>query len=72
MGADRAAAAEAVAAGPRAHGRPARSAERDPLHGAQRGRLAAAVARTGTWKIEIVRRCDRHRFVVLPKRWIVV
>ena len=25
----------------------------------------------GTWKIEIVRRCDRHRFVVLPKRWIV-
>jgi transposase len=23
------------------------------------------------WKVEIVRRCDRHRFVVLPKRWIV-
>jgi transposase len=21
--------------------------------------------------LEIVRRCDRHRFVVLPKRWIV-
>ena len=34
-------------------------------------KMAAAVARTGTWKIEIVRRCDRHRFVVLPKRWIV-
>ena len=33
--------------------------------------MAAAVARTGTWKMEIVRRCDRHRFVVLPKRWIV-
>jgi transposase len=25
----------------------------------------------GKWKIEIVRRCDRHRFVVLSKRWIV-
>ena len=33
--------------------------------------MAAAVARTGAWKIEIVRRCDRHKFVVLPKRWIV-
>ena len=33
--------------------------------------MAACAARTGTWKIEIVRRCDRHRFVVLPKRWIV-
>jgi transposase len=21
--------------------------------------------------LEIVRRCDQHRFVVLPKRWIV-
>ena len=29
------------------------------------------VARTGTWELEIIRRCDRHRFVVLPKRWIV-
>jgi transposase len=34
-------------------------------------KMAAAVARTGTWTLEIVRRCDRHRFVVLPKRWIV-
>jgi len=34
-------------------------------------KMAAAVARTGTWKIEIMRRCDRHKFVVLPKRWIV-
>jgi transposase len=33
--------------------------------------MGAAVARTGPWKIEIVRRCDRHRFIVLPKRWIV-
>ena len=39
--------------------------------GYQGPRMAAAAARTGTWKIEIVRRCDRHKFVVLPKRWIV-
>ena len=29
------------------------------------------VKRTGTWTIEIVKRSDLHRFVVLPKRWIV-
>ncbi len=39
--------------------------------GYQGPKMAAAVARTGTWTMEIVRRCDRHRFVVLPKRWIV-
>ena len=39
--------------------------------GHQGPKMAAAVARTGHWTIEIVRRCDRHRFVVLPKRWIV-
>ena len=33
--------------------------------------MQAAVARTGPWELQIVRRCDRHRFVVLPKRWIV-
>jgi transposase len=33
--------------------------------------MAAAVALTGTWTLQIVRRCDRHRFAVLPKRWIV-
>ena len=33
--------------------------------------MTATVAHTGTWTLEIVRRCDRHRFVVLPKRWIV-
>ena len=33
--------------------------------------LAASVARTGMWELQIVRRCDQHRFVVLPKRWIV-
>ena len=39
--------------------------------GYQGPKMAAAMARTGTWSLEIVRRCDRHRFVVLPKRWIV-
>jgi len=34
-------------------------------------KMAAVVARTGTWKMAIVRRCDRHRFAVLPKRCIV-
>jgi len=33
--------------------------------------MAAVVARTGSWALEIVRRRDRHRFVVLPKRWII-
>ena len=33
--------------------------------------MARAVARTGTWRVEIVKRSDLHRFVVLPKRWIV-
>jgi hypothetical protein len=27
--------------------------------------------KTGTWKIEVVKRNELHRFVVLPKRWIV-
>src|SRR3954452_3264792 len=39
--------------------------------GYQGQKMQAAVARTGTWELQIVRRCDRHRFVVLPKRWIV-
>ncbi len=39
--------------------------------GYQGPKMAATVARTGTWALEIVRRCDQHRFVVLPKRWIV-
>ena len=34
-------------------------------------KMAAIVASTGAWTLETVRRCDRHRFVVLPKRWIV-
>jgi transposase len=34
-------------------------------------KAAAAVAATGSWTLEIVKRSDAHRFVVLPKRWIV-
>jgi putative transposase len=33
--------------------------------------MAKAIAATGSWKIEIVKRSDLHRFVVVPKRWIV-
>jgi transposase len=32
---------------------------------------AKAVADTGRWVLEIVKRTDAHNFVVLPKRWIV-
>jgi transposase len=39
--------------------------------GYQGPKLAKTVAATGTWKLEIVKRTDVHRFVVLPKRWIV-
>ena len=39
--------------------------------GYQGRKTEAAVARTGFWQLQIVRRCDRYRFVVLPKRWIV-
>jgi transposase len=39
--------------------------------GYQGRKMEAAVARTGAWELQIVRRCDKHRFVVLPKRWIV-
>src|SRR5215210_6570269 len=39
--------------------------------GYQGRKMEAAVARTGPWELQIVRRCDCHRFVVLPKRWIV-
>jgi transposase len=33
--------------------------------------MAATVARTGTWIIEIVKRSNLKHFEVLPKRWIV-
>lgn len=39
--------------------------------GYQGPKMAAAVARSGRWTIEIVRRCDKHEFVALPKRWII-
>jgi transposase len=39
--------------------------------GYQGPKMAAAVARTGSWTLEIMRRCDQHRFAALPKRWIV-
>jgi transposase len=39
--------------------------------GYQGPRVRATAARTGTWVIEIVKRSDAHRFVVMPKRWIV-
>lgn len=35
--------------------------------GYQGPKAAAAVA----WTLEIVKRCEPHRFVVLPKRWVV-
>jgi transposase len=40
--------------------------------GYQGSRVRAAAARTGTWKIEIIKRSDFAKgFVVLPKRWLV-
>jgi transposase len=39
--------------------------------GHQGPQMAAALARTGHWRSEIVRRSDRHRLVVLAKRWIL-
>ncbi len=39
--------------------------------GYQGPKMAKVVADTGCWSIEIVKRSDAHRFVVLPKRWIV-
>jgi transposase len=39
--------------------------------GYQGPKMAKTIAATGSWRIEIVKRTDLHRFVVLPKRWIV-
>ncbi len=39
--------------------------------GYQGRKMETIVARTGMWQLQIVRRCDQHRFVVVPKRWIV-
>ena len=46
--------------------------ERIYADGAYQGlATAAAVARTGTWRLEIVKRPNVPRFEALPKRWIV-
>ena len=34
-------------------------------------KMARTVARTGGWSLQIVKRSDAHRFVVLPKRWVL-
>jgi transposase len=39
--------------------------------GYQGPRAALAVASTGSWVLEIVKRTELHKFAVLPKRWIV-
>ncbi|WOJ91638.1 IS5 family transposase (plasmid) [Methylocapsa polymorpha] len=39
--------------------------------GYQGPKMAKVAAGGGRWKIEIVKRSDPHRFVVLPKRWVV-
>ena len=39
--------------------------------GYQGPEMTALVARTRAWRLEIVKRSDLHRFVALPKRWIV-
>jgi transposase len=39
--------------------------------GYQGPKAAAAIAKTGAWTLEIVKRNELHRFVVLPKRWVV-
>jgi len=39
--------------------------------GYQGPKMAKVVAHTGRWTLQIVKRSEPHRFVVLPKRWIV-
>ena len=39
--------------------------------GYQGPRVTHAAASTGHWVVEIVKRNELHKFVVLPKRWIV-
>jgi transposase len=39
--------------------------------GYQGPKMARVVADTGCWTLQIVKRSDLHRFIVLPKRWIV-
>jgi transposase len=39
--------------------------------GYQGPRAALAAQKSGDWVIEVVKRTELHKFVVLPKRWIV-
>jgi putative transposase len=39
--------------------------------GGYAGKLIAWTAEFGHWVLQIVKRTDPHRFVVLPKRWVV-
>ena len=39
--------------------------------GAYKGELEEWARKFGGWIVEIVKRTDLHKFVVLPKRWIV-
>jgi transposase len=39
--------------------------------GYQGPRVALAAASTGSWIVEIVKRNELHKFIVVPKRWIV-
>ena len=39
--------------------------------GYQGAKAATAIAKSGDWKLEIVKRNELRRFVVLPKRWVV-
>ena len=39
--------------------------------GYQGPRVALAAANTGSWIVEVVKRNELHKFVVVPKRWIV-
>ena len=39
--------------------------------GYQGAKTAAAIAKTGSWKLEIVKRNELHTFAVLPKVWVV-
>lgn len=34
-------------------------------------RVAKVIADTGNWTLEVVERTEMHKFVVVPKRWIV-
>ena len=56
--------------GARAACSPSSSAS-SPMPAIREPKTATAIAKTGTWKLEIVKRNELHRFVVLPKRWIV-